>query len=344
MQGSEDLRSQAVPERRPAVDGDTSVSGDAIKDSGSDSSKDARSGPLGTARNSLITTLVAICLNPISAAVGYYMNHALQKPKLQVEYVNTTYIVANHTIDPEKVQLLTTDESLAANIRGSLTQMKGQSDEPCVGWLDGMEWLDECRPRVEEVLNGLMNADRAESKALHANIKALKAWRGKEPLSLVPTQLSPPQLVMMQARNDRQGTIDMLQGPLSQLDRQIDALQTFTASLEAAQKLDTPRTGAAELTVGVLNSGDSDGILSNRAIARFNGREIWMYDDPDSWIPVKAHTVQTIVLHAGGDDDNGRSTAEWEAAIKGKKKLDASITLNSNTDSPGPTGSTTLGE
>jgi hypothetical protein len=301
-------------------------------------------GSIVAARNSLITTLVAICLIPVTAAAGYFMNHVLQAPRLRVEYVNDTYTIANHAINASALSAVVADQSLAANIRGSLMQSKTESDEACVEWLDDQEWSDSCAPRVEQVAQGLLNAFKAESTALHANIASLESWKPPAPLTLLPTQLSPPQAVMIQARQDKRGTIDMLRGPAAQLDRQIKLIQDFVTAVKATEGNDTPRTGDLKLTFGVSNSGDADGLVSNRATARFEGREIWLYSDPSTWTAVKAHSFQEITLIAGGDDDNGKSIDAWTTAIKARRKLSVELTLNSNRSPAGPTHSFTLSD
>jgi hypothetical protein len=46
-------------------------------------------------RRSFITGLVAILMIPFSAAIGYYMNKFLQRPALEIVYINQSYIVAS---------------------------------------------------------------------------------------------------------------------------------------------------------------------------------------------------------------------------------------------------------
>jgi hypothetical protein len=44
-----------------------------------------------TGKTALLTTLIAIALNPISIVIGYYLSQSLQAPKLEISYVEPEY-------------------------------------------------------------------------------------------------------------------------------------------------------------------------------------------------------------------------------------------------------------
>ena len=161
------------------------------------------------------------------------------------------------------------------------------------------------------------------------------------PLSLLPTQTAQPEILVLQAQKDKNGALTMLRGPIVMLERQAEVLKRLGAALVPMQKDDTPRTGEMTLTIGLLNKGDSDGVVSNRATLKFKGSELWMIV-ADSWTTVKAHSFQELVVKAGGDDDAGKSMKAWHEAITANKPFDVELTLNSNADMPRATYKATI--
>jgi hypothetical protein len=300
-------------------------------------------GSLSAARKTFITTLVAICLNPVSAAVGYYMNHILQKPRLQIEYVSENYFVENHKISAKILGELQKDQRLKASLRESLMRVQQQGDPDCLSWLDGADWSDECIDRVESVAAGIMNTTTVEVEALQSNIDALKDWTPPAPLNLIPNGTVQYELLTIQAQKDKQGAINMLQRPSEVLSREVSALKDLAGIFPSMRQSETPRTGDLELVVGVLNSGDSDGVIANRATLTFEGKELWLHPKPDdTWTPIKAHAFQEIRFAVGESEQDLELLKEWKAAIVAGKKIDISVTLKTGANTNGPTSAKTL--
>ena len=61
-------------------------------------------------RIAIITTLIAMILNPISIIIGYYLAQTLQAPRLKIEYV---------TVDVETAHLIV-DEAVFRTIQNDL--------------------------------------------------------------------------------------------------------------------------------------------------------------------------------------------------------------------------------
>jgi hypothetical protein len=130
------------------------------------------------------------------------MNHILQKPRLQIEYVSENYFVENHKIDAKILGELQKDQRLKASLRESLMRVQQQGDPDCMSWLDGAGWTDDCIDRVESVAAGIMNTTTVEVEALQSNIDALKAWTPPAPLNLIPTGTVQYELLTIQAQKD----------------------------------------------------------------------------------------------------------------------------------------------
>jgi len=195
--------------------------------------------------------------------------------------------------------------------------------------------------KVEAVASGILNSDTAELEAINLNIATLDNWISPAPLNLVPTQIARPELLILQAQKDKAGAINMLRGPVAMLVRQSETLRHLMGALVPMEKDDTPRTGDLKLTFGILNKGDSDGVVSNRATLKFDGGELWLVV-ADSWTSVKAHSLQEVDAQVGGDDDSGKSTKLWHKLVAANKPFDVEIVLNSNADLTRPVHKVTL--
>jgi hypothetical protein len=135
----------------------------------------------------------------------------------------------------------------------------------------------------------------------------------------------------------------MLQRPSEVLSREVSALKDLTGIFPSMRKSETPRTGDLELIVGVLNSGDSDGVIANRATLTFDGKELWLHPQPDdTWTPIKAHAFQEIRFAVGESDEDPELLKEWKAAIVAGKKIDITVTLKTGANTSGPTSAKTL--
>ena len=73
------------------------------------------------ARNALITTVVAILMNPVSVGLGYYLNQILRKPHISIEYISDNYGEVSHTLDLKVVTALTVHTDLVGNLRDTLS-------------------------------------------------------------------------------------------------------------------------------------------------------------------------------------------------------------------------------
>lgn len=291
--------------------------------------KEKKESAVVTGRRAFITTLVAIGLNPISAAIGYYMNHLLQRPQLEIQYVSDTYFVENHVLDPEIVKVLKNEAELATTLRETIFR-QGSVSEPCTaaGWLDGGPWIDDCSPSVEQAVNGLIGAHRAEIAALRANITALEASRSDDSPSLRPMRSVPVEILFLKDKSEKLG---MLRASLTVLERQLGLLQRLSSALQRISKNpDTPRTGKVEFDIGVLNNGDADGVIFKIGALKFDSFELWTY--AETFNVVKAHSFVEIKFRIGETEQTSNALQAWKELVRNKEPRDFEVVLNPKKD------------
>lgn len=242
-------------------------------------------------RNALITTVVAIIASPLSLMLGYYLNHRLASPRLSVEYVNPTYITENHALDSGVLNVLHRETDVIARLRDELMRLTTDvNEDPCVGWIDAEPWEDRCIGFVTNAANSL-------SASLRAAVDA-------------PAIPPFPHLRPEDAK------------------RKLATLQRLLGDLKGmSDHPDTPRTGDISFTVGIINTGDGDGFVRNRAKLKFGQRELWLYSE--KYTVIKGHSFEEIDLKIGESDQNPTAISEFRSVVRNRKTDEYLIVLDS---------------
>jgi hypothetical protein len=281
---------------------------------------------LSAGKKAFITTLIAIILNPFSVGLGYYLNHLLQKPQLQIELVNQTfYTEAAGSIPDDLVTAIVTNRTLNTRLRSNLQSLvPNDSTKPLAAitrWLDGSPLDKSDYSAVRPTMAGFLSFVDSERDAININLARINSGKveseGIHPMQIVPAfvmSLAPEKMV------------PLLKGQLQELDEITKILHPFLTSLDEAIKTET-NSGEISFTIGVLNAGDSDGFVKNRAHLTFgNNKSLWLATD--SYSVIKAHSYEEIKFTVGGSDSTDSVLKEWEAAVVTKKPLQFDIRLN----------------
>ncbi|HVT61600.1 MAG TPA: hypothetical protein VHR45_24780 [Thermoanaerobaculia bacterium] len=274
-----------------------------------------------TSRKAFITTLVAILLNPVSVATGYLLSHWFAAPKWRIATISRSYTVEDHMLDAKIVAALNDVPGLSANLRDTITRNQaGTAEGSCVTWLDGEPWEDRCLATVKQAVFGILGAQLAEKTALEANINALEQSHALKEPTLQPMAVVRIEIVYLQAKTNKAAAIAMLRGPLDMLVHETQSLKALQNALSVMEKnSDMPRTGEMSFPVGVLNAGDTDGVISNRAHLKFNGMSLWL--SSESFTNVKGHSFQEIEFTPrGSDSDTDGALDKWKEIVRSKKE------------------------
>jgi hypothetical protein len=144
---------------------------------------------VGTGRKTVLTTLIAIALSPISLFLGYFLNHVLQSPKLHIEYVTPVAIVESQKFDPKVLEGIRQNHMFLQHLRGALSTFVGQDiGAPPTAWLDSGRWDDAFLTPALNATMGIAGVLDAEIELLEANLAALKTWTPPEPSTYSPFQ------------------------------------------------------------------------------------------------------------------------------------------------------------
>jgi hypothetical protein len=246
-----------------------------------------------TSKQAFVTTLVAIALNPVSAAVGYYMNYWLQKAQFEIANVNFSYDMSNREFPERAWQSLRGNPDLYGRFKEALTRLPAEPGTgPCVAWLDKRaDWLDNCGGLVHSVIASFVSMDNRELTALR----------------------------------ERKGGSPEREAALERMLRELKSLEDVVLTLNAAPTV-AARTGNVAFEVGVMNTGDKDGIIANRARLKTREGDIWLATH--NFTTVKAHSVAYIEFALAGAP-NAQVLQNFRNAVRNGERAPIEISLDS---------------
>ena len=281
-------------------------------------------------RRSFITSMIAILMIPVSTAIGYYMNKALQRPELNIAVIDDTQYTKEQTLQESAYDTIVSDKRLLAVLRDTITKLE-TDDRSCADWLsDRNEWHSRCMALVDQTITGLLDSNRAEQSSILTNLEILEKWSPGESLSLEPMQGTNVQLISATALRDKAAAVGMVHGPLDFLKVAEAKLVKFSATLDDLKTQDAPLTGKVDFHVGVLNNGDSDGVVFNTGKLRFAIGDLWIY--ADTYTVVKAHSFEKITFHIGKEEQDPVVLAEWEKSVRSEHRLSGKILLKTDNE------------
>lgn len=216
-------------------------------------------------RKALITQALAVLLTPLTVAVTLYLTEVLKHPTPRLEYVSSQ--VGYVTAEPPRsiAESIESIPRLSTMYRDELAQLRdsaGNSLINCSTWLseDG-QWDSDC-------LDPYIKVTAKLKSMIAALVRDLKSH--KPP---------PPALAALFPN-------------LKDAEIELTALNEITAGFNTVSKSALPRTGNASISVGVLNTGASDGTIFPKAAVTFGDKTVHVY--AEKYVAVKAHDFQEI--------------------------------------------------
>ncbi len=250
-------------------------------------------------RKALMTTVIAIALNPVSLVAGYFINHLLQAPKLEIQYSVPVYSSLGKKLGLEGIKALADSPRMNSAVRNTIAQRvpAGSQQPVCTLWLDEQDWDENCEDQVLDSINGLRQTLMLETKALANNIQIIKAWQPPSKLILEPVNTPDSEVMrMMQSiqggQFDRQQALAQFQYYLTQERTGLKALENLKKAFDDMLKAPESVTEALAFDIGVLNSGDSDGVIFNTGTVTFGSTKLPL--SSDDYRVVKAHSFESV--------------------------------------------------
>jgi len=233
---------------------------------------------------------------------------------MHIEYVHANAWVENHTLDPDVLIALRKDTSIIEAIRSQLG--RAQLVDSCIAWLDGEPWEDKCLDAVAPKVRSVLDHAQSSIELLETNLATLEGWSITKELVLRP-MIDHPNLMFIEreARLDKDGAISMIIGALEDVRTKRQAIEPLVKEFERIKaNLATQRTGRIVFGVGVLNSGDSDGVVVQNARLQFGDSELLPLV-ADAYTVIKAHSFAEVEFSLDVTRSDPTAREKWEALV-----------------------------
>ncbi|HKV56550.1 MAG TPA: hypothetical protein VJN94_18085 [Candidatus Binataceae bacterium] len=233
-------------------------------------------GPTGW-RGAIVTTAVAIALNPLMVMVGYYSSKMLAAPKLSVEYATAVVETAPFALDKSITALPILQDIQQFSPYGAFGAPG--TFEPCDHQFTSGSLTAECVTQFRTIVQQSLQSIDFSLSYIKRNREAIEQWDGKSDLSLSPLILpNMNEPLEVTARNDRKLAISLLRDNEVSIADIRKELTDFQDKLQVFVSAPIRRTGKVSFRVGVLNSGDSDGVIFPSASLSFHDSKLTLHN------------------------------------------------------------------
>jgi hypothetical protein len=238
-----------------------------------------------------ITTAVAILLTPLTVSVTFFLTAALQSPKPSIEETSVAVFYEPIQLGDALRTALTRNPNTAAHLRRAILMRTGPDDPDCVSWMTDFLWVTACAEKVRGALGEIAD----------------------------------------EARAARQSPVLQQTGASNAILQDIHAIETLENEIDAAENVNlTNRNGNFEITVGVYNSGSSDGVVKSLATFYFEGKQKKVTLGTKKWVPVKSHSFEEVAFSLADISVTGEETVreELERKIKNHEEIRGNFEIN----------------
>jgi hypothetical protein len=301
---------------------------------------------LFTGKSALVTTLIAVALNPISIIVGYYLSQSLQAPKLEISYVEPEYELESSKPSPALLAAWNKDPYF----RDFIYQELQYANPVCRGWISENSIRSSCLRDILRVTRQSMDKQKYDKEKLEVEIKKISGTPNGQRLSLSNYFVGLPAC----GAADRVGCLDSLNSSLSDYNARLEVMEKFIAAAEELSRLQPLRTGRVRFHVGILNRGEADSVIPPDAELMTESRTLALRragvgglggpglapdyslagGDPENYAwssrlftPVKGRGFSEVVYEIDEGMSTGANKENFFAAIKNKSHAEFTLKI-----------------
>lgn len=274
-------------------------------------------------KGALITAVISLALHPFSVWVGYLIGKALKAPRPTIEYLMPVFDVNPGRVNNSVLNRLRTNSELNGVLRANLERLTAGKSSTCDGWITSGEWDSACQDDVSRAVAGMQTYLDTESDTLKRDIDKLAAFRASSPplLELSPNpELQEIATLLQVGRLDSQSALSRLRQLQSSTQRSLKDLAALTDEVQRLSNAEGERTGDMSLKVGILNSGDSDGVVYAGGEMRMDSRTFPLQIEDRKYVVVKSHSFEEVEFRVESGDDL-RAFESLRSDIRDSKKM-----------------------
>lgn len=286
-----------------------------------------------TTRNALIATVIALAFNPISVIIGYLVSKALSKPIINIEFVNPIIGHKDIMLEQDIVSDIRVHKDAFDKITHYyLIETWGKSKNPdfAQNFLKEIAGLGV----VASVLrDGKISFDLIESamrnKSLILSEYDTKIQLIKDNLEKLSHQQVFDSSVLKTVPDfkieilDEAGKIgpkaayDVVEKWLEKANQEKMALERIFSSLSALLQTGKERSGEISFEVGLLNSGDTDGVIYPEGDLYIGERRLKTIIENNNYVVIKPHSFSKY-LYLIKKDEVAKNDVDYLSVLVSK--------------------------
>jgi hypothetical protein len=262
-----------------------------------------------TVRNALIVTVIALAFNPISLIVGYYLSKSLSKPKIKIEFVHATVEYNTIVLNKDLVTNIISYKDAFNKIKAY--HFFGQTTQPSDFFNSIIEltsFLKDNQISIEFIKTAidykttLFSEYDSKIQLIQDNLNALSEQIVFDRSVLKKIPDFNMQSVEDAGVNGPKDASNILQQWLKTLTKEKMDLEKILVELENSLESGKERSGEVSFNVGLLNNGDTDGVVYPEAELLIGGRNLKLIRDPDLYGVIDPHSFAKYVLRIKQED------------------------------------------
>lgn len=294
---------------------------------------------LDVGRNALIATIIVILLNPLSIYIGYWIGNHLRAPKLKIEYVEAHLEKGDIKLSNELVKQLYHKSNISGQFTKSImlefSKLIGnendekKQEEAMFNVLASVSL--ESQPTIipyylAKIIAGklpfLIESYNRNIDIIKENIENIESFNKKDSIgpelykfgNFSETDVS---RFIQNAKEDKSEVINFLNKYKDRMQYYINICETFRKELmEILNSPRLPRTGGVTFNVGVLNYGDSDGVVFPNGKLYFSDSSLVLRKvamDEERYDVIKAHSFKNISFTIDLDKSTKEAVKVWNS-------------------------------
>jgi hypothetical protein len=296
-------------------------------------------------RSAFIGAIAAVVLSPLSLAIGYYSSKALSAPKLSIEYIAPSVETETLKLEKSAVSWPQLEQTLMI-AQGPGIGTYDAAFQECQREAEAGAISVSCATELSAKLKQALQFVDFENNIIESDVQTISAWDGRSDLSITPIYLpSMGDPLEVLARQDKRLTINMLRDYEKQFADARKIAEVFESELKTFAEAAPMRTGKVTFRVGVLNSGDSDGVVFPAAKLTCQGSELQLRATngssyfgaaPYTAVPssafnvVRAHSFTEIMLEINDSVTPPDAQNSWRALVKAQSQDEFTIQLKTS--------------
>lgn len=276
----------------------------------SENSEKSENSVVLTSRNALITaviaTVIALAFNPISGYIGFQISKKLRQPRIKIDFINVNFGYKKITLEQDivsdirahknvfdKVAVLVLIKSFErpSEFMKVLTQTRGEVQIS----RDGHISFDFIKSALEYEADILSEYD-TKIQLIQDNLEILSAQQifDSAILKKVPDFKTDP--VEEAGKDGPKAAYDIVQSWLEKANEEKDAFERVLSSFKAILEKGRERSGEISFEVGLLNEGDSDGVVYPDGELHIGDRILKLESENREYGVIRGHSFSKYVF------------------------------------------------